>query len=805
MRRTLLLVSALSAAASVARAQVTDSSPFRPLPLPDPGLTRAASGAPGPRYWQNRADYTLQARLDTATFEVRGSGQIRYVNRSPDSLGFVWLQLDQNVFAANSINRQVPQPALLFGGTPFSFAATGPAGGYSLDSLTADRGVAGTYLWDTMLRVDLQRPLGPGDTLRLSLGWRFVIPQNGLARMGRDGRLLEIAQWYPRMAVYDDVRGWNTLPYIGSGEFYLEYGDFDVRLTVPASYIVAATGELQNADSVLTATQRQRLARARATSDVVQVITREEAGNPGLTRPSGAGTRTWRFTAQNVRDFAWAAAPNFRWDAARYDAGPQGVKMLHTFYRPEATSWEAAIRMTRHAIQSFSERWAAYPYPQASAVEGPIQGMEYPMIVFVPADTSLHGLSWVLMHELGHEWFPMLVGNDERRHPWMDEGFNSFIDLYTVADWWRGRDDEHADSVLNGPLGAYAGGALPGVEVPMAAPPSESRDVYWTAYQKPALMLRLLREEVLGPEVFDQAFREFIRRWQNRHPQPADFFRTVENVSGRDLAWFWRGWIYTTARLDQAVDSVTVAGDTTRIALSSRREMIMPVELRITFDSGAAEMRRIPVQMWSYGPRHVAKVAAGGRRVTRVEVDPREAYPDVDRANNRWSASTPVATVTPAAAAAPVAPDTTRRAGAPAAAAAGAAAGTAAGAAAAPAAAAPAPAAQAPAPVPAAATPAAAAAAAATPEAAITLMRSDLASLVRAEQQAFARTGRYSTDLAAIGFRASEGVSVTVGYATAEGWRAISRHAATGTRCMVFGGNATPPSDSARPEEPICR
>jgi len=794
--RPLILVALLSAAGSAAWAQGADTSPFRPLPLPTPSAARTASGAPGRAYWQNRADYLLQAQLDTVTHQLRGNGVIRYINRSPDTLNFVWLQLDQDIFAANSINRQVPQPSLLFGGTPFPFGVTGPAGGFTLDSLNADRGVAGTYLWDTMLRLDLQRPLGPGDTLRIAMGWRFIVPENGVARMGRDGRLYEIAQWYPRMAVYDDVNGWNTLPYIGSAEFYLEYGDYDVSLTVPATYIVAATGELQNADSVLTANQRQRLARARATSDVVQVITREEAGNPGLTRPSATGTRTWHFTAQRVRDFAWATAGNFRWDAVRYDAGPQGVKLVQTFYRPDAANWEAAIRMARHAIQSFSERWAVYPYPQASVVEGPVQGMEYPAIVFVPADTSLHGLSWVLMHELGHEWFPMLVGNDERRHPWMDEGFNSFIDLYTVADWWRGRDDAHADSVLNGPLGAYGGATADGLEQPMAIPPSESRDVYWTAYQKPALMLRLLREEVLGPEVFDQAMREFIRRWQYRHPQPADFFRTIENVSGRDLDWFWRGWIYSTARLDQAVDSVTVTGDTTRIALSSRGTMLMPVEVRITFDSGAAETRRLPIEMWYYGPHHVTSVVTRGRHVTRVEVDPRQAYPDVDRANNRWS---------PAASAPAQAADTARApAVVPVAAAA-----AAAGAVGAAATAAPAPSGA----PPAGAVPAAAAAAAVTegigaattPDAAMQLMRSDLANLVRAEEDAFTRTGRYATDLGALGFHAAEGVTVTVGYASAEGWRAISRHASTGTRCMVFGGNATPPSPDARPDVPVCR
>lgn len=304
-------------------------------------------------------------------------------------------------------------------------------------------------------------------------------------------------------------------------------------------------------------------------------------------------------------------------------------------------------------------------------------------------------------------------------------------------------------------------------------------------------MLRLLREEVLGAEAFDAAFREFIRRWANRHPQPTDFFRTMENVSGRDLDWFWRGWIYSTARLDQAVDSVTAEDDTARITVSMREEMIMPLELRVTFDSGAPVTRRIPVEMWNYGPSHVAKVATRGRRVSRVEVDPRQAYPDVDRANNRWS---------PAAAAAAPAPDTAgARAIPPAAVAAatGAAVTAAATTTPAPAAAAP----VTPPPV----APAAAAAAASTPDAAIALMRIDLTGLVRAQQAAHGRSGRYLTDLAALGVRPSTGVTITVGYATVEGWRAISRHSATGTRCMVFGGNATPPSPDAQPDEPICR
>ena len=613
-------------------AQVADSSPFRRLELPPPGVFRAASGAPGAAYWQNRADYALDVRLDTLTHRVGGSARIRYTNNSPDTLTFVWLQLEQDIFAAGSINRSAPPPPLLFAGVPFEMAVQGAPGGFALDSLRVNGAAVRTHQYDTMLRLDLHA-LAPGDTVQISLRFAFTVPENGAARMGRDGRLYEVAQWYPRLAVYDDVNGWNTLPYIGAGEFYLEYGDFDVRLTVPANYIVAATGELRNADDVLTAEQRSRLQRAGAQDQPVAIITAQEAGTPAA-RPGATGMATWHFSARNVRDFAWATAGNYQWDAQRVDLGTHGQRMTHTFYRPGAANWSDAIQMTSHAIRSFS-RWHPYPYPQASVVEGPIAGMEYPMMFFVPADTSRHSLSWVLIHEVGHSWFPMLVGNDERRYPWMDEGFNSFIDLYTVADWWQG--DAHADSVRNGPLTSYRANAVPGREQPMITAPSEGHNVYWMAYQKPALMLRLLREEVLGPEAFDAGFREFIRRWAFRHPQPADFFRTMENVSGRNLDWFWRGWVYTTARLDQSVDSVrAVPGGSFRVVLTNRREMYLPAEVRLTWSDGTSETRRIPVEMWNYGRRHAFTVPSGGRRLTLVEVDPRGVYPDMDRANNRW-------------------------------------------------------------------------------------------------------------------------------------------------------------------------
>ena len=632
-------------------AQVEDTSAFRQVTLPTPNAYRAASGAPGHAYWQNRADYALEAVLDTAKQELRGDGRLTYRNNSPDELPFLWLQLDQNIFEPNSINALTAPPPLVFAGTPFDMANRGFAGGLTLTRIEANGTPLRHYIWDTMMRVDLPVPLPPGAAITLDLAWSFPVPVNGAARMGRDGSLYEMAQWYPRMAVYDDVHGWNTLPYIGAGEFYLEYGDFDVRLTVPSGFLVASTGTLENPDEVLTAAQRERLARARADTQPVQIVTEPEAGHAELTRPASAapgGMLTWHFRATNVRDVAWAAAPNFRWDAVSWS----GI-VIQTYYRPSAALWAAeGIVMARHAIAYNSRLWAFYPYPQATTVEGPIDGMEYPMITFVPAEKSREGLYWVLMHEFGHEWFPMLVGSDERRYPWMDEGFNTFIDLYNAEDYFKGT--AYGDSVADMPLHAYAANAKPGDEQPLITAPVEVRDLYWTAYQKPALMLRLLREDVLGRDAFDPAFRAYVRRWSFRHPQPADFFRTIENVSGRNLDWFWRDWVFTTARLDQAVDSVTgrtdartrgrtgpaaPPGEATRVFLSNRREMVMPADLKLTYDDGSSEVVRLPVEIWNLGSRFAYTVTATGKRVVRAEVDPEHRLPDVERGNNTWPRS----------------------------------------------------------------------------------------------------------------------------------------------------------------------
>jgi len=608
---------------------IADSSPFRALPMPAPTPSRSVAGAPGRGYWQQRSDYTLEATLDTATNILRGSGRIYYVNRSSDALDHVWVQLDQNLFAPGSISAVLNQPPLRFaGGVVFDFSGKGFVGGITVDRFAAAGRPLTTKVFGTMMRVELPRPLAPNLNITFDIAWHFPIPPYGGGRMGRVGsRFYELGQWYPRMAVYDDVQGWNTLPFLGAGEFYLEFGDFDVSLTVPAGFQVAATGALANPTVIRTPQERARLARAfTSPGQVAQVITRQEAV-ASAARPV-PGTRTWRFTASNVRDFAWAAGSGLRWDASTWD----GI-LIQTFYHPDAAPWEEANTMLRFALRHFSGALGQYPWPQISAVEGLVEGMEYPMVIYCPSLQKREDQYWVLMHELGHQWCPIQVGSDERRYPWMDEGFNTFADYDAAEAFFKGT--AYGDTVRRELLSAYAATAIPGSEQPMITKPDEVRQLYWTAYQKPALMLSILREAVVGRAEFDRAFREYTRRWKGKHPQPADFFRTIGTLTGRDLDWFWRSWVYSTARLDQAVDSVRARDDSTFLYLSNRAQMVLPVTLELRYADGTTETRSLPVEMWLLGSRFTYRMATGKRLASAV-IDPRAIYPDIARENNGW-------------------------------------------------------------------------------------------------------------------------------------------------------------------------
>ena len=621
--------------------QVGDTSPFRRLELPTPSLVREGSGRPGPRYWQQRADYAIRATLDTASHSLRGDETIRYGNNSPDTLRYIWLQLDQNLFADGSRGAALNPPGTRFAGGGF-------VGGYTIDYVKAVRRGAQavrraslvTTVNGTVMRVDLDQALPPGGVVSLEIAYSFQIPEHGGDRMGREqfpgGWLYELAQWYPRLAVYDDVRGWNTDQYLGQGEFYLEYGDFDVALTVPASFVVAATGTLLNPAEVLTPTQRARLATALKSDTTVPIIAKSEVGR-SFTRPRSPGaspTLTWRFSAKNVRDVAWAAAPNFIWDAS----GWQGV-LLQSFYPPEANAdWARSTEFARHSIKHYSEKWFRYPYPTAINVAGPVGGMEYPMIVFCSHRSGGLGLFGVTTHELGHEWFPMIVGSNERLYMWQDEGFNTFINIYSTrtffpdVSWDRDRGNAQA----------WAQFVRSGRDEPpmLSADRVDPTLLGQIDYTKPATGLYLLRHYVLADTTrFDAAFREYIRRWAFRHPTPADFFRTMEDALGEDLSWFWRGWFYRTDVIDQAVDSVRTRSDsggtTALVYLASPGGLPMPVDLRLTLASGAVETVRLPVEIWYRGNRYAyaRRLAAD---LVKVEIDPAMNLPDVRRENNVW-------------------------------------------------------------------------------------------------------------------------------------------------------------------------
>ncbi len=651
----LINVPFLPAQQTPARWNATDSapqgqqeSPFERLDLPVPTAIRTAAGAPGPAYWQQRVDYVIRASLDTVAQRVRGEETITYHNRSPDTLRYLWIQLDQNLFRSSSRGSRLFDQDSRFG-------TRGADGGVTLTKVVApvastpegkspQRSTSLKYQVNgTLMRVDLPRPLPPGSRQLIDIGWSFPFGPNS-NRMGIElidgSHVYEVAQWYPRLAVYDDVRGWNTEQYLGQGEFYLEYGSFDVSLTVPANMLVAATGTLQNPAQVLTAAQRNRLSRARTSDSTVIIRGKDEIGDPASRPLSRSGTLTWRFTADSVRDFAWAAARHFIWDAARANGGKT---LAMSFYPPSAEPiWNQSTQYVRFAVENYSS-WYAYPYPVAINVNGIEGGMEYPMIVFCHNRTDGPALFSVTDHEIGHTWFPMIVGNNERLYAWMDEGFDTFMNYYNWEKKYPGTYNRRGNPTIYIPF------ALSGREEPIMTPADQIRgSLSVTAYTKPGLGLILLRDRIIGPERFDAAFREYIRRWAYKHPTPADFFRTIEDGVGEDLSWFWRAWFYTTERLDQAVDSVTVsdsAGVMSRVHLRSASPMPMPVELDLRLEDGSTRHLSLPVEIW-YGGNHYTVLVPGPKRVVGATIDARNQYPDTRRENNSWLA--PAAATSPA-------------------------------------------------------------------------------------------------------------------------------------------------------------
>ncbi|HAF46944.1 MAG TPA: aminopeptidase, partial [Cryomorphaceae bacterium] len=579
MKRILLSLVALSSLGL--SSQNVNTSKFRQLgqELPTPNVYRTASGAPGHEYYQQQADYNMSIRLDDETQRIYGEETITYTNNSPDELRYLWVQLDQNMRAQNSMTQQIKTGDIFNDRTGKPKTAFYKIknnqfydfdGGFKLEYVQTTSGSNLRYtINNTMMRVDLPSPLRKGQSFSFKIKWWFNI-NDRMDIGGRSGYeyfeeddnyLYTIAQFFPRMAVYNDVEGWQNKQFLGQGEFTLPFGDYRVSITVPTDHVVASTGTLTNASRVLNSTQRARLAKAeKSFDDPVIIVTQDEAIEAEQNKANS--TKTWVFEAENVRDFAFATSRKFIWDAQAVDINGK-TTMAMSYYPKEGNPlWEQySTRVVAHTLKVYSKFTVDYPYEKAISVHTKWIGMEYPMICFnggrpeadgTYSEATKYGMIGVIIHEVGHNFFPMIINSDERQWTWMDEGLNTFVQYLTEQEW------DHAYPSRRGPahkIVPYMSGPKDEM-VPIMTNSESVLQFGNNAYGKPATALNILRETVMGRDLFDYAFKEYSRRWAFKHPSPADLFRTMEDASGVDLDWFWRGWFYTTDHVDISLKDV---------------------------------------------------------------------------------------------------------------------------------------------------------------------------------------------------------------------------------------------------------
>lgn len=603
---------------------------------------RSASGYPGPKYWQNRADYTISANLDDQKNTITGTVTITYKNNSPDQLPYLWLQLDQNLFSENSRGN-----SLIKAGSRYGARGEKLNGGYKISGLTVTKKALPvkftSIIEDTRMQIRLDQPMAAsGDIITVKMDFSFIIPINGSDRMGRldtkNGEIYAIAQWFPRLCVYDDVTGWNTLPYWGAGEFYCEYGDVNYNVTAPANHIVMGSGELLNPQEVFTPEQLKRWNAAKLSDKTIAIRSADEVLDP-KSRPA-KDKLTWKFKMTNTRDVAWSSSKAFVLDAARINL-PSGKKSLAVSAQPvesnEANGYARGVEFVKGAIEHYSGKWFEYPYPMAVNVASNVSGMEYPGIVFCGWKAKDAELWGVVDHEFGHTWFPMIVGSNERKFGWMDEGFNTFINgLSTAAfnhgEFKAGRDDLHKAA-------AYM--ARPGTEYIMLSPDAMvERNIGINLYSKPAWGLNILRDQVLGADRFDYAFKNYVKQWSFKHPTPFDFFRSMENGAGEDLSWFWKGWFLENWKMDQAVTSVKPVQkdgkiESYDIVITNLEKMPMPIILEVKTVTGKTETIKIPVDVWMRNTSWTISYPTTEELIS-VELDPQHVLPDANVTNNTW-------------------------------------------------------------------------------------------------------------------------------------------------------------------------
>ncbi len=600
-------------------------------------ISRAATGEPNIGYWQNKADYKMDAFIDDVNNTITGSVKISYKNFSPHVLPFLWLQLDQNLFSKNSRGmRKLPLDSRSRYGDPNSDFN----GGFIIKDVLLNGKKADYIIEDTRMQIRLAQPMKPGgDIAVIEIKYSFSIPAYGADRCGilktKNGNIYSIAQWYPRMCVYDDVEGWNTLPYLGAGEFYLEYGDFDFSITAPSNMLVVSGGELQNPNEVLSAKEVEKLNEAKK-SDKTILIRGENDLKKSLNDLSP--NRTWHFKMNNARDVSWAASKAFLWDAAKINLPDGKSSVAMSVYPVESggkTAWTRSTEYVKTSIENYSRRWFVYPYPVAVNVASNVGGMEYPGIVFCSSSSMNEDLWGVTDHEFGHTWFPMIVGSNERKYGWMDEGFNTFINSISATDFNKGEFNQGQINMQQMASFLFSCTSESIMSMPDAM---QEVNIGTALYYKPAYGLTLLREHILGRDRFDYAFREYIKRWAFKHPTPNDFFRTMENAAGENLSWFWRGWFIENYKLDQSINFVMNNANNPIVTVANLNEMALPLILSYETASHKKGKLEFPAEIWNNTAVFKVRIPVN-ESLLNVTIDPDHVMPDIDLSNNTWKSN----------------------------------------------------------------------------------------------------------------------------------------------------------------------
>ena len=609
---------------------------------------RSANGAPGSKYWQNRVDYNISVALDEVKNTVSGTITITYKNNSPDKLPYLWLQLDQNSFKETSRGYAVTPARSRYGAQGEKFD-----GGYKIENISVSQKAAPvkftSLIEDTRMQIRLASPMAAnGDLVTIKMDYSYVVPKEGSDRTGhlttKNGEIFAIAQWFPRMCVYDDILGWNALPYWGGGEFYCEYGDINFSVTAPASHIVMGSGELLNPQEVFTAEQLKRWNAAKLSDATVHIRSEAEVTDP-KSRPA-KDKLIWKFKITNARDAAWTSSKAFVLDAARINL-PSGKKSLAVSAHPVesngANAYGRGVEYVKTTIEHYSKMWFEYPYPMAVNAATNIGGMEYPGIVFCGWTAKGSGAWGVIDHEFGHTWFPMIVGSNERKYGWMDEGFNTFINGISQQEFNKG---EYKPARPTNWQNIGRGLGNPASENMMLIPDGMAeRNIGYNLYSKPGNALTLLREQIVGKDRFDYAFREYIKNWAYKHPTPFDFFRSMDNGTGEDLSWFWRSWFLNSWKNDQALGEVKpvltegkISGYT--IQVRNLEKMPMPIILQVKTKSGKTETIKVPVDVWMKNTSWLVRYPTT-EEIVEVTIDPDKLLPDGNPDNNKWTPAAP--------------------------------------------------------------------------------------------------------------------------------------------------------------------